>query len=81
MQVGSRALMLFVMRLRALFFNFLLFSIALQETKHLTEAQFGVTLALLGQSERRDILKDLYDDLAVSDGLAITGFLVALNRY
>lgn len=26
-------------------------------------------------------MKDLYDDLAVSDGLAVKGFLVALNRY
>lgn len=50
-----------------------------QDGKHLNEVQFGVALALLGQTEKKEELKELFDDLAISDGLAIDGFFIALN--
>ena len=46
----------------------------------MNEDQFGVALALLGQTEKKEDLKILYDDLAISDGLSIDGFMLALNR-
>jgi hypothetical protein len=52
----------------------------LQDGKHLSEVQFGVALALLGQTEKKETLKSLFDDLAISDGLALEGFYTALNR-
>ena len=52
-----------------------------QDGKHLNEVQFGVALALLGQTEKKETLKVLFDDLAISDGLAADGFYTALNRY
>jgi hypothetical protein len=50
------------------------------DDKHINEDQFGTALALLGQTEKRERLKQLYDDLAVSDGMSIDGFFTALNR-
>ena len=55
--------------------------LANQDGKHLNEVQFGVALALLGQTEKKEELKELFDDLAISDGLAVDGFFIALNRY
>lgn len=52
----------------------------LQDGKHLSEVQFGVALALLGQTEKKETLKNIFDDLAISDGLASDGFYTALNR-
>ena len=46
----------------------------------MNEDQFGIALALLGQTEKKEDLKILYDELAISDGLAVDGFLLALNR-
>jgi hypothetical protein len=51
-----------------------------QDGEHLSEVQFGVALALLGQTEKKETLKSLFDDLAISDGLALEGFYTALNR-
>ena len=51
-----------------------------QDHKHLNEDQFGVALALLGQTEKKEDLKILYDELAISDGLGVNEFYNALNR-
>jgi Ca2+-binding EF-hand superfamily protein len=50
------------------------------DNKHLNEDQFGMALVLLGQTSTREQLKRLYDDLAISDGMHLDGFFVALNR-
>ena len=48
--------------------------------RHLNEDQFGIALALLGQTESMDQLKKLYDHEARADGLDDAGFEKCLAK-